>query len=204
MEQSAHFGWQNKDSALFGLREGYKNSADDLVDIAISNGSNIKTLDTYIFPILFSYRHSIELTLKHIYLRAHGTIPKGGHDLLTLWNIIKKEIIDDMINSEFFWGQVKAYKTNFIKYSLEGISLEKVRLLLKELQESDQKVPEIDSSNKQIDHNAEVWRYLISTDGELFFTCSHSIDYVVLKESFDYLYEVLDFIYHIVDEYLTS
>lgn len=60
MEQSAHFGWQSKDSALFGLREGYKNSADDLVEIAISDGNDIKTLDTYIFPILFSYRHSIE------------------------------------------------------------------------------------------------------------------------------------------------
>ena len=28
MDQSAHFGWQNKDEALYGLREGYKNSAD--------------------------------------------------------------------------------------------------------------------------------------------------------------------------------
>lgn len=52
IEQSAHFGWQNKDTALYGLREGYKKSADDLVDIAISNGNDIKTLDTYIFPIL--------------------------------------------------------------------------------------------------------------------------------------------------------
>lgn len=53
MEQSAHFGWQNKDSALYGLREGYKNSADDLVNIAISNGADIKTLDTYIFQYCF-------------------------------------------------------------------------------------------------------------------------------------------------------
>ena len=204
MEQSAHFGWQNKDSALFGLREGYKNSADDLVDIAISNGEDIKTLDTYIFPILFSYRHSIELSLKHIYLRATGSVPKGGHDLLVLWDIVKKEIIDDMINSEPFLDQVKTYKNNFVKYSLNGISLERMRCLLKELQESNQKTPEINPSNKQIDQNAEVWRYLISTDDQLFFSCSHSIDYLVLKESFDYIYEVLDFIYHIVDEYLTE
>lgn len=101
MDQSAYFGWQNKDSALYGLREGYKNSADDLVDIAVSRG-NIKTLDTYIFPILFSYRHSIEISLKHIYLRATGNLPKGGHDLLTLWNTVKKEIIDEIINSDEF------------------------------------------------------------------------------------------------------
>ena len=76
MEQPAHFGWQDKDTALYGLREGYKNSADDLVDIAVSNGNNIKTLDTYIFPVLFSYRHALELSLKHIYLRARGRMPK--------------------------------------------------------------------------------------------------------------------------------
>ncbi len=204
MEQSAHFGWQDKDLALFGLREGYKNSADDLVEIAISNGNDNKTLDTYIFPILFSYRHSIELSLKHIYLRAKGVMPKGGHDLLALWNTIKKEIIDEMINSDDFLNQVKAYKEHFFKYSLDGISLDKIRLLLKELQEANQAISEIDTSNKQIDQNAEVWRYLISTDDQLFFSCSHSIDYVVLKESFNYIYEVFDFVYHIVDEYLSS
>lgn len=38
MEQSAHFGWQNKDLALYGLREGYKNSADTLVELCYSSG----------------------------------------------------------------------------------------------------------------------------------------------------------------------
>lgn len=201
--QSAHFGWQDKDSAQYGLREGYKNSADNLVDVVVNSGI-IKTLDTYIFPILFSYRHSIEISLKHIYLRAIGRMPKGGHDLLTLWNSVKKEVIDEIINSEDFTEQVKSYKENFIKYSLDGISLDKIRLLLKELQEANQQTAEIDASNKQIDHNAEVWRYLISTDEQLFFTCSHSIDYLAIKEGFNYIYDVLDFIYHIVDEYLSS
>ena len=54
MEQSAHFGWQNKDSALYGLREGYKNSADTLVEYVLEHGENPKILDTYVFPILFS------------------------------------------------------------------------------------------------------------------------------------------------------
>ena len=63
MEQSAHFGWQDKDQALYGLREGYKNSADELVEIALDNGNNPKILDTFIFPILFSYRHSLEISL---------------------------------------------------------------------------------------------------------------------------------------------
>lgn len=204
MEQSAHFGWQNKDLALYGLREGYKNSADDLVEIAIENGTP-KTLDTYIFPILFSYRHCLEISLKHIYLRCFGKLPKGGHNLLTLWDEVKREVIDDFINNKSAVENVKSYKENFVSYSLEGISLSKVRLLLKEFQEANQRDFErINPSEKQTDQNAEVWRYLISTDNDLYFTSSHSIDYLALKESISFLYEVFDFIYHIIDEYLSS
>lgn len=110
MEQSAHFGWQNKDEALYGLREGYKNSADELVEIAVNSGGNPKILDTFIFPVLFSYRHCLEISLKHIYMRAWGKVPSGGHNLLTLWDIIKTEIIDKMICSREFIEQVKQYK----------------------------------------------------------------------------------------------
>ena len=193
MEQSAHFGWQNKDEALYGIREGYKNSADELVEIVINKGSNIKKLDTYIFPIMFSYRHAVEISLKHIYLRAYGKIPSGGHSLLDLWDNVKREVIDDMINSEEFLEQVKEYKSNFMKYSLEGISIDKIRLLMKELQEVNQIDDEINPQNKQADQNAEVWRYLISTDEQLYFKFSHSVDYIVLKEGMNYIYEVLDF-----------
>jgi hypothetical protein len=203
MEQSAHFGWQNKDSALYGLREGYKNSADDLVRTALKS-ENIKTLDTYIFPILFSYRHSLEISLKHIYLRCWGKLPKGGHNLITLWDEVKTEVVDGFINNEAALEEVKRNKTDFVPYSLAGINLTKVRLLLKEFQEADQRDFErINPSAKQTDQNADVWRYLISTDNDLYFTSSHSIDYLSLKESISYLYEIFDFIYHITDEYLS-
>ena len=109
-----------------------------------------------------------------------------------------------MINSDEFIEQAKEYKQHFLKYSLNGISLDKVRSLLKELQEANQQGAEIDTNNKQIDQNADVWRYLISLDNQLYFKCSHSIDYLVLRESINYIYDVLDFIYHIVDEYLSS
>jgi len=61
-------GWQDGGLALYGLKEGYKNSADNLVEIALTEGSkgDIKTLDTYISPILFCYRHSLEISLKQI------------------------------------------------------------------------------------------------------------------------------------------
>lgn len=204
LDQSAHFGWQNKDEALYGLKEGYKKSADELVDIAVNSGGNLKILDTYIFPILFSYRHCLEISLKHIYMRAWGKVPAGGHNLLTLWDAIKTEIIDKMICSKEFLEQVKEYKEQFIQYNLDGIECNKIRLMLKELQEANQKELEVNPENKQVDQKAEVWRYLISTDENLFFTKSHSIDYLVLKAGISHIYEVLDYIYYIVDEYLSS
>ena len=46
------------------------------------------------FPNLLSYRHSIQISLKHIYRRALGKMPPGGHNLLILWENVKNEIID--------------------------------------------------------------------------------------------------------------
>ncbi|MEG0513943.1 MAG: hypothetical protein RR653_14655, partial [Clostridia bacterium] len=141
MKQSAYFGWQSEDLALYGLREGYKNSADDLVEIALKDGSST-TLDTYIFPILFSYRHSLEISLKHIYYRYLGSLPKGGHNLLALWDKVEIEVIVGFINNASAIEKVKSYKKNFNRHSIEGISLSNIRLLLKEFQEANQKEAE--------------------------------------------------------------
>lgn len=204
MDQTAHFGWQNKDQALYGLREGYKKSADELVEIAVNSSGDYKILDTFIFPILFSYRHCLEIALKHIYMRAWGKVPAGGHNLLDLWDIIKNEIIDNMICSEEFIEQVKEYKEDFIQYNLDDIKYSEIRSMIKELQEANQRGAEVNPNKKQIDQKAEVWRYMISNDEKLFFSLGHSIDYLVLKEGIGYIYDVLDYIYHIVDQYLSS
>lgn len=192
LDQNAYFGWQDKGQCLFGLKEGYKNSADELVGIALEKGSqgDIYTLDTYIFPVVFSYRHCIEISLKQIYLRCTGKIPTGGHDLLVLWDKVKDEVIDSMINSEEFLKEVKKYKTNFIQFNLNGIDLNEIRNLIKELQ--------------GVDNKADVWRYLISKDDKLIFTDWKQVDYAVIKDTITYLYGVLDYIHTIADEYLTS
>lgn len=202
-EQSAYFGWQNKNDALFMLREGYKNGADDLVEIAIEKG-DIKTLDTYIFPILFSYRHCLEISLKNIYMRVFGKMLTGGHDLIGLWDVIKKEIVDGMICSEEFVKQTELQKKNFILYKFDKTECVKIRSMLKELQEANQKETEAMPSKKQVDQKAEVWRYLISRDEDLFFTQTHFVDYYALKEGVDYIYQTLGYIYYIMDEYLSG
>ena len=93
--ERAYFGWEDQNTAFYGLREGYLKSADNLLQIALEKGSkgDIATLDTYIFPILFLYRHSIEISIKAIYYRVYGKIPttsKGGHNLSGLWIKIKE------------------------------------------------------------------------------------------------------------------
>ena len=43
------------------------------------------------------------------------------------------------------------YKENFIKYNLKDIDCNRIRLMIKELQESNQKDAEIDPNKKQVD-----------------------------------------------------
>ena len=52
-----HFGWQNKDEALYGLREGYKNSADELVEIAVNSGDVYKRQRLYQSITAVRYRN---------------------------------------------------------------------------------------------------------------------------------------------------
>ncbi len=191
-EQSAYFGWQDKGTALYGLKEGYKNTADNIVEVTLEKGAcgDIKTLDTYIFPVVFSYRHCIEISLKHIYVRCFGELPSGGHDLLILWDKIKTDVIDGFINSKDSISNIKEYKRNFVEWKLDDIDLGEIRSLIKELQ--------------GIDSKADVWRYLMSKDTELYFTEWKFVDYTILKETINYLYDVLEYVYFIVDEYLSS
>ena len=39
---------------------------------------------------------------------------------------------------------------------------------------------------------------------QLFFTSDHFIDYIELRNTIDHIYDVLDFIYNIVDDYFSS
>ena len=140
-------------------------------------------------------------------------MPEGGHDLLTLWSTVKRKVIDKFLTSEEFVESVKARKENFTLYSLDGISLSKIQLLFKELQEANQTPAESNPQTKQVDQKAEVWRYLMAKEDKaieeekkerLFFTSDHFIDYIELKKTIDDIYNALDFIYDIVDDYFSS
>src|SRR5258708_39733700 len=106
----AYFGWQEGSTALYGLKHGYKNAADNLVNFALEKGAegDIETLDTYIFPILFLYRHSLEISLKIIYYTLFDEVLEG-HELNKLWDTVLEKVIK-RIDTEDFLKEVKQHK----------------------------------------------------------------------------------------------
>ena len=93
----AHFGWGDFRQQFYGYCTGYKESADLLIDNAISSQS-IARLDTVVFPAFFLYRQFIELSLKQAILEfGLGNwaekivlLKRLNHDLYAMW----KEFIE--------------------------------------------------------------------------------------------------------------
>lgn len=191
-DDCATFGWQSPDQALWGVKEGFKNSADDLVKKALREGkkNNIRILDTYIFPIMYLYRQSLEISLKIIYHRCFSKIPDGGHNLSVIWNKIYQDIVIDHIQNETFIEKVKQYKQNFHKFSMDGIDFIKITQVFKEFQ--------------QFDGKGDVFRYMVDKNGKAYFNQNQYIEYKNLKTIMDEIYRELDFIYEVMDEYLSS
>ena len=88
----SHIGWGDTTTQFYGYIEGYKTAADNLIENALAS-KDIKTLDTFFFPICFLYRQYLELQMKSIILeyssvsrRAKQALIKDiGHDLLFAW-----------------------------------------------------------------------------------------------------------------------
>lgn len=74
------------------------------------NNANIAQLDTYIFPLVFLYRHSLELLLKHIGLKLTNNdkekkdyLKNKGHDLEKLLIYIGEKDIEWNKKDEYKW-----------------------------------------------------------------------------------------------------
>ncbi|TSJ44344.1 hypothetical protein FO440_09250 [Mucilaginibacter corticis] len=72
--------------------DGYKIAADRLIKICISERELGRgDIDVLIYPIVFNYRHYIELRLKEIiiglrYCSGHENVKFDSHNLKTLWD----------------------------------------------------------------------------------------------------------------------
>lgn len=92
----SYFGWEFNDShAFYNYLVGYKAAADATYEAFIKadlSGDNEVT-DTICYPLLFLYRHIIELVLKYSYIELKPkrtaeeikTFLKNGHNIEKLW-----------------------------------------------------------------------------------------------------------------------
>ena len=82
IDQSGH-------SRLVLMSDGYKTAGDLMVEAA---GHDDLARDTLVFPIIFSYRHFLEISLKYLlatYGPTVGIEPNWrSHDLATLWGSV--------------------------------------------------------------------------------------------------------------------
>ncbi len=83
---SACVGWTPDE--WYGYAEGYRRAADVLVQHVVDE---VHSQDFLIFPVVFLYRQSIEVHLKHLILignqlLGHPPIIPNHHKLVALWN----------------------------------------------------------------------------------------------------------------------
>lgn len=73
---------------------GYKDSADELVEKSVDSNSNL-VKDSLVYPVMFLYRHFIELRLKEIYLRFSDNpdTKNLNHNLTTFLGKAKGNIV---------------------------------------------------------------------------------------------------------------
>lgn len=199
--ETAYWGWENKASALWAIKSGYKEVADQLVDDVLAiNNQGIR--EKWIFPILFCYRHSIESFLKMIYYRGCNEICMG-HSLLKIWdNSICPDIIEGVFQNQELFEIMKEKNPDLQPIDMRLIPLNEIRTKLDELENADIQSSERIVHNRT-DANADVWRYLISPDGNLYFNQGHWIHYPTLKSAINELYEMLDDIYIKLDNFLS-
>lgn len=172
MNEYSYFGWGKTTTQFYGYIMGYKDAADILIEDAIHSDSNMK-LDTLIFPVLFLYRHSIELYLKRIYLELFDEnlnekktfLKKRGHNLLAVWE--KVRII------------------------IERYSMEEEK---KDIPIAEEYIKQIN----QIDENSFNFRYPITKDLKSIHSESQIINLPNLKERMNEILIFLEAIYYAI------
>lgn len=132
----SYYGWEFNDShAFYNYLIGYKKAADatyDAFEVAVKN-RDIETTDTVCYPLVFLYRHIVELLLKYSYVQLKDirtaeeikSFLNKGHDLGRLWCEIKPDFerlsvrlgIDVDINAiEHYIGEFKNYDAQSMTY----------------------------------------------------------------------------------------
>lgn len=102
-ENISYYGWsKNVNMDFISYIKGYKYAAEATYGKFKSCNGSIEIQDSICYPLIFLYRHIVELYLKYAYIelkkRENSEIQKffakGEHGLLTIWQLIKDDIIE--------------------------------------------------------------------------------------------------------------
>jgi hypothetical protein len=161
-------GWQRYVDELlgmgalipFGYISGYKEAADELTDKAVECGLE----DLYVFPIMFLYRHYLELLLKNMYFKYSKDsieekkvfVKKNGHKLSSYWTKCRKLLY------------------------MGGISLEDI-----------DKIGDLVNDFERIDEHSFTFRYYLDKNLDMTLPKGLSVDLKKLKESIDKVDDLL-------------
>lgn len=94
----SHFGWEGNGAFAFSCNaDAYFESAETLYAKMRESGKKFSVLDGHIYPLVFLYRHFVELYLKGLYIKYSGESEENikiflnevGHDLNASWAKIK-------------------------------------------------------------------------------------------------------------------
>jgi hypothetical protein len=130
IEKTAYINWRTHHHQpmhdMVVIADGYMKSALILAHDCLEDNSDMKA-DIVIFPILFSINHAIELYLKEINWALNILLEKnerytGGHDIMQIWNTVKKR-------SDEYEGTDKERKKQFKTMT------QKLKKYLQELQQ---------------------------------------------------------------------
>lgn len=179
--------WNHNDIALFSLRAGYKSRADKLVSNAMEETINTdKTkLNNYIHSFVSLYKYAIEIILKQIYLKFNSNLPCDYANLVHIWDSIEDNITKTLVNPNFI-RMIQNNKTSFVLYSFDNLNYKNIGCVIKELQYQEQRL--------------RIWRNLMVGDG-YYYMDNIVIDYEMLSRNVGEIYDDLEFILFMVDEY---
>jgi hypothetical protein len=95
----AKIGWENhveSELPVSGLRQfgyiaGYKDAADELVEQYEYN-------ETFVYPIVFMYRHYLELLLKNLNAQLNNPVDFSGHlhDIKFIWDKMYPQVKEQL------------------------------------------------------------------------------------------------------------
>lgn len=150
----------NLDEGFSVYSQAYKDAADILVEHTKKDKTSINFL---VYPILFLYRHYIELALKELIYVASQYLEKeqsafNSHDLIFLWNKAKKLISE-------------------LNIDIIDISEDDIKAVENQIKQFN-----------ELDKSSMTFRYPVDKKGDVFKNLSDYINVENIKEILDGLY----------------